>query len=247
MIIYPKIELQNGRCVSAPLKGEDDPAIWHLDPVEKAKSFAESGAEWMQVTDMDAISGGESNADLIHEIIRKAGIPVQVAGGIRSLERVHQWAEAGAGHMIIGTEAVRNPDFLRQAASHYPDQIVLSVDILEGHVMIEGRTEATAFEPIDFVTAFAGAPLAAIQCTDIDRDIDAPGSSIALTSSIAQATTTPVISSGLVETIDDISRLKYAYNIAGAVIGRALFSQDIDLADAIHVARAEPERVAEFQ
>ncbi|MEM7178373.1 MAG: 1-(5-phosphoribosyl)-5-[(5-phosphoribosylamino)methylideneamino] imidazole-4-carboxamide isomerase [Pseudomonadota bacterium] len=247
MIIYPKIQLKNGRCVSAPLVGGGEPAIWHLDPVEKAKSFAEAGAEWMQVTDMDAIAATGSNAELIKEIIRKAGIPVQVTGGIRSMERVHQWAEAGAGHMVIGTAAVRNPDFLRQAASHYPDQIVLAVDVLDGHVMIEGRTEATTFEPIDFVKAFERVPLAAVLCTDIDRKNEAPGSSIALTTSLAEATATPVISAGLVKTIDDVSRLKYVYNIAGAVIGRSLFSQDIDLTDAIHVARAEPERVAEFQ
>ncbi|MBY8976707.1 1-(5-phosphoribosyl)-5-[(5-phosphoribosylamino)methylideneamino] imidazole-4-carboxamide isomerase [Rhodobacteraceae bacterium NNCM2] len=247
MIIYPAIELQNGRCVSHTAGRLDETSIWHLDPIEKAKSFAEAGAEWMQVTDLDAVAGIGSNAGMIKEIIRKAEIPVQVAGGIRTFEHVHQWAEAGAGRMIIGTAAVQDPHLVRQAAHAYPDQIVLSVDMQQGHVMIEGRTEATAFEPVAFVGEFAECPLAAILCTDIDRDMDAPGSSIALTSKLAEATQTPVISSGLVKTLDDVSILKYVYNIAGAVIGRAIFSHDIDLAEAIRVARAEPERIAEFQ
>lgn len=247
MLIYPTIELQQGRCVSL-LRGKmDEPSIWHVDPIEKARSFAAAGAEWLHVTDLDAVAGTGSNADLIRDLIVKAGIPVQVAGGIRTHEHASQWAEAGAGRMVIGTAAVRWPTTFREIVKAYPDQIVLSVDVMQGKVMAEGWTQTSTFDPVDFVGAFAGAPLAAILCTDIDRDLDEPGSSIALTSALARGTQTPVIASGLVKSLDDISALKYVYNIAGVIVGRALFDQSIDLAEAVRLARPEPERVAEFQ
>ncbi|MEM6934441.1 MAG: 1-(5-phosphoribosyl)-5-[(5-phosphoribosylamino)methylideneamino] imidazole-4-carboxamide isomerase [Pseudomonadota bacterium] len=247
MLIYPTIELQNGHCVSLIRGMMDEPSIWHVDPVEKARSFAAAGAEWIHVTDLDAVAGTGSNQELIREIIVKAGVPVQVAGGLRTLDHAQSWAEAGAGRMVIGTGAVRWPARFREICKAYPDQIVLAVDIWQGKVMTEGWTQKSAFEPADFVKAFEGCPLAAILCTDIDRDLDEPGSSIALTSAIARDTQTPVIASGLVKTLDDISALKYVYNIAGVIVGRSLFDRSIDLVEAIRLARPEPERVAEFQ
>lgn len=247
MIIYPTLEIQNGRCVSLIRGLMDQPEIWHVDPVEKARSFAEAGASWMQVTDLDAVAGTGSNAELVQEIIVKAGIPVQVAGGVRSMEHVTSWIEAGAGRVVMGTAAVRQPELLKTAAKFYPDQIVLAVDFRDEQVVIEGRTEASAFSPVAFLQQFAEAPLAAISLTDISRDLDEPGSSIALTSAIARETATPVIASGLVKSIDDVSTLKYVYNIAGVIIGRALMQQDVDLGEAILTARPEPERVAAFQ
>ncbi|MEM8790063.1 MAG: 1-(5-phosphoribosyl)-5-[(5-phosphoribosylamino)methylideneamino] imidazole-4-carboxamide isomerase [Pseudomonadota bacterium] len=247
MIIYPTIELQNGRCVSLIRGLMDQPEVWHIDPVERARLYAEAGAEWMQVTDLDAVAGTGSNAEIIQEIIIKAGIPVQVAGGVRSMEHVEHWIDQGAGHVVIGTAAVRQPNLVKAAAKLHPDQIVMAVDFRDDRVVIEGRTEASAFSPAEFVKQFAGAPLAAILLTDVNRDLDEPGSSIAMTSAIARETDTPVISSGLVKSLDDVSTLKYVYNIAGVIIGRALFQHDVDLAEAIRVARPEPERVAEFQ
>ncbi|MEM9097351.1 MAG: 1-(5-phosphoribosyl)-5-[(5-phosphoribosylamino)methylideneamino] imidazole-4-carboxamide isomerase [Pseudomonadota bacterium] len=247
MLIYPTIELQNGRCVSLIRGQMKQPEIWHIDPVEKARSFAEAGATWIHVTDLDAVADTGSNAELIQEIIVKAGIPVQVAGGVRSMEHVTKWIEAGAGRVVIGTAAVRQPNLAKTAAKLYPDQIVIAVDFQDEKVVIEGRTEASAFSPVDFIRQFAGAPLAAILLTDIDRDLDEPGSSIALTSAIARETETPVISSGLVKSLDDVSALKYVYNIAGVIIGRSLMAQDVDLSEAILTARPEPERIAAFQ
>lgn len=246
MQIYPTIELQSGRPVSLIRGQMAEPEIWHVDPIARAREFAEAGAEWIHVTDLDAVAGTGSNADLVREIILKAQIPVQVAGGIRTLEHVHHWCDAGAGRVVMGTAAIRAPVMVKAAAKAFPDQIALAIDCWQGKVMAEGWTETTAFDPVDFVRAFAEAPLGAIVFTDIDRDLDEPGSSIALTSALAEATPTPVISSGLVKRLDDISALKYVYNIAGAIVGRALFNHDIDLAEAIRLARPEPERVAAF-
>ena len=246
MIVYPTIELQQGRPVSLIRGQMDTPHLWHVDPVERACAFAEDGAEWLHVTDLDAVSGAGSNAEIIRQIIRRAGTPVQVSGGIRTLEHVEGWLDAGAGRVVVGTAAVKNPALVRRAALLHPDQIALAVDASGGRVMVEGWTEATAFAPIDFVRAFNDAPLAAIIFTDIDRDLDHPDASVALTSQIAGEAKAPVISSGLVKSLDDLSVLKYVYNVSGAIVGRALFSKAFSLADALQVARPEPGRVPEM-
>lgn len=247
MIIYPIIELLQGKCVSLVRGVMEQPHYWHVDPVEKARSFVEQGAEWLQVTDLDAVSGKGSNAELISEIIRVAGVPVQVAGGVSSDERVKALMDVGAARVIIGTAAVKWPDWVKGLAKTYPDQIALAVDVFQGRVMVSGWTESSAFTPEDFIHAFTDVPLSAVILTDIDRDLDAPESSFALTTRIAEQTKTPVIVSGLVKTLDDVSTLKYMPNIAGAVIGRALFNKNVDLAEAIAIARPEPERIAQFQ
>ena len=246
MIVYPTIELQQGRPVSLIRGHMDTPHLWHVDPVERACAFAEDGAEWLHVTDLDAVSGSGTNAELIRQIIRKAGAPVQVSGGVRTLEHIQGWLDAGAGRVVIGTAAVREPDLVRRAARLHPDQIALAVDAAGGRVMVEGWTETTAFDPIDFVRAFNDEPLAAVIFTDIDRDLDHPDASVALTSQIAREATAPVISSGLVKTLDDLSALKFTYNVAGAIVGRALFSRTFSLSEALDLARPEPGRVPEM-
>jgi len=249
MNVYPMIELMDGKCVSFLPGQMEEPTVWHVDPVEKVREFAAAGAGLVDVTDLDAVSGAEeTNADLIDEIIRQAGVPVQVAGGIGSDERVRHWHEAGAARMVIGKAGVRAPDWVKAVAKHYPDQIVLAIDIWQGKVVVGDWTETSAFEPADVVHLYDGVPLAAIMVTDYDRDLDQPESSFALTAKIAEATRTPVYASGLVKSLDDISTLKYLPNVAAVMVGRALMSRDIDLAEAIETARIAPEdRTAEFQ
>lgn len=246
MIIYPTIELQQGRCVSLTRGDLDQPQIWHVDPVEKAIEFAEAGASWMQVTDFDAVSGDGDNSDIVADIILRAGIAVQVAGGVRTMEQLDAWMEKGAGRVVIGTAAVLNPDFVFQAARKYPDQVVVAVDAMEGWVMTNGWKTQSAIAPEDFVTAFDKTPLAAILFTDIDSDLMDGEASLGRISALAGVTRNPVIASGLVKSTDDLSRLKYVGNVAGAIIGRALFNKAIDLTEALAVAQPGPEPVAEF-
>ena len=153
MIIYPTIELQNGRCVSLYRGRLDEPQIWHVDPVKTAMDFAEAGASRMHITDFDAVSGSDRNEDLICDIMRKAGIFVQVAGGIRSYERAEHWIDKGAARVVVGTIATREPDLVKTLATAYPDQIVLAVDVWQGKVMADGWREVTAFEPADFISS----------------------------------------------------------------------------------------------
>ncbi len=246
MIIYPYIALRGGRCVNL-LRGRiDEPVTYDADPVETAVEFAHAGAEWLHVVDLDAVAGDGSNAELIREIIRHAAAPVMVGGGIRSAEQVREWSDAGAGRMVLGTAAVRSPQMVKELSYAYPDQIVLSVDVWQGKVMIDGWRESTAFEAVDFVKQYAGWPLSQIIFTDIDRDLDLPESSLALVTKLASETSTPVIASGLARSLDDISALKYLYNISGAIVGRALFEGTFTLEEALELAAPSPEPIAAF-
>lgn len=246
MFLYPTIELQNGRCVSLARGELDHPQIWHVDPVEKAKEFADMGVARIQVTDFDAVAGVGDNAEIIEQIILQAGVSVQVAGGIRTLEQVDAWAEKGAGRVVIGTAAVLHPEIVQQVAKKYPDFVVLAIDAKDGSVMTNGWKTRSAFNPVDFVNAFGATPLAAVLFTDIDSDICDGEVALSHVTELAENSKVPVIASGLIKSVDDISRLKYVRNISGAILGRALFNKSVDLAEALQIAQPEPEEVAEF-
>ncbi|WP_050602118.1 HisA/HisF-related TIM barrel protein [Ruegeria sp. 6PALISEP08] len=247
MRIYPTMELQNGRCVTLDKGRLDNAMIWHVNPVETARSWAEAGAEWMHLTDFDAIEGKDTNAELIEEIIRGAEIPVQLAGGMRTREQVEYWIDKGVGRVVIGTLAALEPNLVKELAKLYPDQIVLSVDVWQGYVMTDGWRNQSAFTPEAFIDAFEGVPLAAIVVTDIDSDMEDVDAQLGLISGLAAHSRTPVIASGVVRTADDISRLAYIPNISGAIVGRALFRKSLDLAEALDTAKAAQEPVAQFQ
>ncbi|QMU57721.1 MAG: 1-(5-phosphoribosyl)-5-[(5-phosphoribosylamino)methylideneamino] imidazole-4-carboxamide isomerase [Boseongicola sp.] len=246
MIIYPTIELQNGKCVSLNRGVIEDPMIWHVDPVKIAGSFADSGAEWMHVTDLDAIDGSDGNSELVAKIIRTAGIPVQLGGGFRSRDQVEYWIDKGAGRIVVGSLATRDPQLVKALAKYYPDQIVLSVDVWRGQVMMDGWRRASAFTPESFIQAYANTPFAAIVVTDVDADVDNTDGSIGLITGIAESTRTPIIGSGFVRNVDDISRLQLLRSVSGVLIGRALFRKDVDLVEALAAATDRVERQAEF-
>lgn len=247
MLIYPTLELQNGRCVTLDRGRLEHPTIWHVDPVETARGFAAAGASWMQVTDFDGVEGQDTNADLLEEIIRAAGIPVQLGGGFRTRDSVERWLDKGAGRIIIGTQAARDPSMVVELAKYHPDQIVLAVDVWQGQVMTEGWRTPSAITPEDFIAAFNDSPLAAVLVTDIDSDIEDTEAGMGVISGLAGVARAPVIARGTVRNVDDISRLKYIPNISGTVVSRALFQKTLDLSEALAVAQPTPEPVADFR
>ncbi|KPD12399.1 HisA/HisF-related TIM barrel protein [Phaeobacter sp. 11ANDIMAR09] len=246
MQIYPTMELLDGHCVTLEKGRLDEPLVWHVDPIEKAREFAAAGAEWMHLTDFNAVQGDDSNSDLVKEIIRTAGIPVQLGGGMRSRDSVESWIDQGAGRVVVGTLAALDPSLVSELAKQHPDQIVLAVDVWQGQVMTEGWLKAGAFEPETYITAFGNAPFAGIIVTDIDSDMADVEAQLGLISGLAAAAHSPVIASGVVRNADDLSRLKYINNIAGALVGRALFRKTLSLEEALEVAQPLPEQVAEF-
>jgi len=236
VIVIPCMEIANGKCVSLHRGRMDEPMVWHVDPVEKAREFAACGASWMQLTDIDAVRGSSENRELVTEIIRSAGIPVQLAGGFRSLEMIREGLEIGAGRIVVGTIAVLTPHVVRSAAKLFPDQIVIAVDVWKGNVMTHGWNEPSAIKPEGLLTEFRKSPLAAISVTDIDSNIDNRKSSLDLLKSLSQLTRTPLIASGVIRKIKDIRRLKRIRNVEGALVGTALYNKTINLEDALVAA-----------
>ncbi len=247
MMIYPTMELQGGKCVTLDKGRLDEAMIWHVNPVETARGWSAAGAEWMQLTDFDAIEGRDTNSELVEEIIRSSEMSVQLAGGMRTREQVEYWINKGAGRIVIGTLAAWDPHLVKELAKLYPDQIVLAVDVWQGQVMTEGWRSQSAFTPEAFIEAFADTPFAAILVTDIDSDMEDVEAQLGLISGLAEKSRTPVIASGVVRTTDDISRLAYVANISGAIVGRALFRKTVDLSEALEVAQSAHEPIAEFQ
>ncbi len=246
MQLYPTIELQHGHPVSLYRGRLDEPQIWHVDPCDCVRRFAHAGAEWIHVTDFDAVAGAPPQDDLLQAVIRAAEAPVQLGGGIRSRERIEHLLDMGAGRVVIGTAALANPDLVHAAAKYHPDQIVLAVDVYRGRVMTHGWRETSAYAPGDFIAHFSADPLAAIIVTDIDSDISDAEASLALVTDLAGQARHPVIASGLVRSLDDLARLKYVRNVSGALVGRALFNKSVDLGAALALAAAPVEEVAQF-
>ncbi|MGH6894816.1 MAG: HisA/HisF-related TIM barrel protein [Dongiaceae bacterium] len=244
MIVYPDLELRKGRLVNLTRNRIESPIIYDIDPVQAASDLAAQGAEWLHVVDLDAVFNVGENTAIIKEIIRASKCPVQVGGAIRSMEKVHSWMEAGAARVVIATAAVKYPHLVKAAATAYPNCIVVSIDARGGRVVIEGWTETTIFTPIDFARQFDDIGLAAIIHTDIDRDEDHPESTMAHTTELASKVRTPVIASGVVKSLDDISTLSYLPNIAGVITSRALFGGAFTFREANAIATAQHQPTA---
>jgi len=237
MIIYPDIEIQNSQSVNLLRGLREQPVTYNLSPRDAARQFQAAGAEWLHIVDLDGVfQGGRHNAELMCQIIEEAKVPVQVAGGLRTENAVDWWFDHGATRVVLGTVAVKNQNLLRDVCSRYPEKVVVSIDARGGYVLIDGWRTRTSFTPMELARNFEDVGAAAIIYTDIDRFENHPESSLAATTEIATAIRIPVISTGTVDTLDDVSYLKYLPNISGVIVGRALFSKAVRLEDAIAVA-----------
>ena len=246
MIIYPKIELQNGKVVQLKSGNIDQPVEYKTTAIEAANNFVENGAEFLHIVDLDGVAqGGKHNADTICEIIDQAGVPVHVAGGIRTMNTLQWWMDHGASSAVLGTAAVNDPHFVREACKYYPQKIMVSIDAKGDQVVIEGWRQPTAYTPMELARSLEKAGVAAIIYTDIDSAHSLPESSFAMTTQMATELSIPVVSSGVARSLDDISYLSHLPNVSGVLIGRALFDEDINLAAAIDVGKVKP-TMAEF-
>ena len=234
MMIFPDIELMDGKCVGLTRGEFDNAKYYDIDPLDQAKAFAAAGAQWIHVVDLDGVKqGGRHNADIITSIIDAVDIPVQVAGGIRTLATIQWWIDHGATRVVLGTAAIMDRRLVMEACAQYPGKIAVSVDERGGAVMIDGWREAASVSAMDVARQLQDAGVSAIIYTDIDRSDDLPDSSFAKTTEMARQLSVPVISSGTVKSLDDLSTLKYLPNISGAVVGWALFEEKFTLDEAI--------------
>ncbi|MEM1313763.1 MAG: 1-(5-phosphoribosyl)-5-[(5-phosphoribosylamino)methylideneamino]imidazole-4-carboxamide isomerase [Pseudomonadota bacterium] len=234
MILYPAIDLKNGECVRL-LRGEMAAAtVFNDDPGAQARAFAQAGCAWIHVVDLDgAFAGRAANRAAVEAILAAVDVPVQLGGGIRDRAAVEGWLAAGIRRVILGTAAVRDPDFVKAAARAHPGRVAVGIDARAGRVAVEGWAETTDLETIDLARRFEDAGVAAIIFTDIDRDGALQGPNVEATSALADAVSIPVIASGGVSSLDDLRALKAANApLDGVISGRALYDGRIDAAEA---------------
>jgi len=239
MILYPAIDLKDGRCVRLAEGRMDAATIFNEDPADQAALFQSAGFHWLHVVDLDgAFAGAPKNAAAIQSILARAFVPVQIGGGVRDMAAISYWIDAGATRVILGTAAVRHPALVRDAARAYPERIAVSLDAREGRVALSGWAEQTEIDAIDLARRFEDAGVAALIVTDIARDGLKTGVNVALTRALADAVSIPVIASGGVKAIADIEALRATPGraIHGCILGRALYDGDIDPAAALKAA-----------
>jgi len=237
MLIIPEIQLQDGKVITGAAVEADD-VVHDIEPREAVHGFIADGAKMLQIVDIDAARSKDSNNEaLIREIINEIDIPVQVAGGIRTLAQINDWFEAGAARVVLGTIAITDSPLVVEAASRHPGGIIVHLATRGDHVMIDGWKTQTAFEPQELIrdlqmTGIAGIIHKGTKNLDGDEFSDA----LALTEALSHDVSIPVYSSGTVRTLDDISRLRYLPNVNGAIISHALLTGEITLKDALQVA-----------
>src|SRR5215212_2834546 len=191
VILFPAIDLKDGHCVRL-LRGDMAAAtVYSQDPVFQAAQFEKAGFRWLHVVDLDAATGGPSNAAVIASILSAVRIPVQLGGGIRTLRAIEDWLGKGVRRVVLGTAALRDPDLVRTACRKFPGAVAVGIDARAGHVAIEGWTERTGVGVIEAAKRFEDAGVAAVIYTDIDRDGSLSGLNLSATLALADAINLP--------------------------------------------------------
>lgn len=239
MIIFPAIDLKSGQVVRLAEGDMDRATVYGDNPAAQAQLFADAGAEHIHVVDLDgAFAGSPKNAEAVEAIVASFPGHVQLGGGIRNRETVRRWFDLGVSRLVIGTAAVKDPEFVKDMAKEFAGGIVVAVDARDGFVATEGWADVSEISVIDLARRFEDAGVAAILFTDVGRDGMLTGCNIEATVDLARAVNIPVIASGGVRGIDDIHMLNiYAKDgIEGVITGRALYDGRLDLATAIALA-----------
>ena len=239
MILYPAIDLKDGACVRLRRGDMDQATVFNLDPGAQAKQFTDAGCDWIHVVDLDgAFEGKPENGAAVDAILDAVDVPVQLGGGIRSLDTAADWLDRGVRRVVFGTVAVKDPDMVIAACRLWPDQVAVGIDARGGFVAVEGWAEQSTLAVVDLAGRFEDAGPAAIVYTDIDRDGMMQGVNVEETASLAEKTTIPVIASGGIASLEDLRALKARGGIAGAISGRALYDGRLDLSAALTELKA---------
>ncbi len=238
MILYPSIDLKDGRCVRL-LRGDMDKAtVFGEDPAAQAAAFAAAGCDWLHLVDLNgAFAGHPVNAAAVEAILARVQVPCQLGGGIRDMATIEAWLARGLARVILGTVAVETPALVREATRAFPGQVAVGIDARKGLVATRGWAEETDLTATDLARRFEDAGVAALIYTDIDRDGAMQGPNVAATEALARAVSIPVIASGGVSRLADLVALRDTGVIAGAISGRALYDGAIDLGQALAVLR----------
>ncbi|WJR68865.1 1-(5-phosphoribosyl)-5-[(5-phosphoribosylamino)methylideneamino]imidazole-4-carboxamide isomerase [Neorhizobium sp. CSC1952] len=247
MILFPAIDLKDGQCVRLKLGDMDQATVYNPDPAAQAKAFEDQGFEWLHVVDLNGAFAGESvNGAAVDAILKATKNPVQLGGGIRTLDHIENWLARGLARVILGTVAVRDPALVVEACRKFPGKVAVGIDAKGGKVAVEGWAEASELGVIELARKFEGAGVSAIIYTDIDRDGILAGINWASTLELADAVSIPVIASGGLASLDDIRRMLEpdAARLEGAISGRALYDGRIDPQEALALIRSRQGRAA---
>lgn len=236
MIVIPAIDIKNGRCVRLRQGRMDAETVFSHDPAAMAERWAAEGATLIHVVDLDgAVNQRPVNLEAIQAVQARVSVPIQVGGGIRNLDTIAMYLSAGVSRVVIGTEAMRNPDLVKSACREFPGRIVVGIDAKAGKVAIEGWTRTTETTAVELARRFEGCGVAAVNFTDIERDGMRTGPNIRETEKLALSVSIPVVASGGVSSLQDIinlAPLKKA-GVVGIITGRALYDGALDLGEAI--------------
>ena len=239
MDLYPAIDLRAGRCVRLVEGDFGRETVYGDDPVEVAGRFAEAGARWIHVVDLDAARTGEAvNRPVVARIaaaLSGAGARVQTGGGVRSLDDAAQLIDAGVARVVIGTAAVENPSLVAEASRRWPGRVAVGLDHREGEVRLRGWTEGAGRQVSDLVPEVVGAGASAVIVTDISRDGRLVGPDIEGLAALAGETGAPVIASGGVGSLDDVRALAAVPGLIGVIAGKAIYEGRLDVGQALKV------------
>jgi len=236
VILFPAIDLKDGKCVRLKLGEMDAATVFNDDPAAQARTFEAQGFKYLHIVDLNgAFAGKPVNRDAVDAILEAITIPAQLGGGIRDMETIEAWIDSGIDRVILGTVAVRDPELVRRACVEYPGRIAVGIDAKGGKVAVEGWAETSELTAEELAKRFEDAGVAAIIYTDIERDGILKGLNLEATAKLARATGIPVIASGGLASIDDVKALlrpEYAM-LEGAISGRALYDGRLDPTEAL--------------
>jgi len=240
MILYPAIDLKDGQAVRLYKGDMAQATVFSDSPADQARAFQVAGCEWLHLVDLNgAFAGRPVNAEAVEAILSDVSVPAQLGGGIRDMATIEMWLSKGIARVILGTVAVEDPALVRAAAKAFPGRIAVGLDARNGRVATRGWAEETDIMVTDLAKSFEDAGVAAIIYTDIDCDGAMQGPNVQATAALANATSIPVIASGGVSSLDDLRALKATgAPLDGAISGRALYDEAIDLAEALTVLKA---------
>ena len=240
MLIYPAIDIQKGQVVRLSQGQLDQATLYNTDPLAQAQEWMQQGAEWIHVVDLDAAASGQpENLKAIESILQEATIPIQIGGGIRTLETAEIYLSLSVGRIVIGSAALKDPDMVKKLCKKFPDRVAVGLDARDGKVAIYAWQETSDQEAIEVAKQFEGAGVATIIYTDIARDGMLTGPNLEALKKMAQAISIPVIASGGISNIDNVKQVKEceAEGVEGIIIGRALYEKTLTLKEAIEVGR----------
>lgn len=240
MIIFPAIDIRGGRCVRLTEGRFDKETVFADNPVDIVERWTKAGAEYLHVVDLDgALAGTSRNLDAIQNILEHANIPVQVGGGIRTLKNMEQLLSLGVTRVILGSVAVKNPALVKEACAKFPGQIVVGIDAKDGEAAVEGWSVRGGMQALELAKKMSQAGVEHIVFTDIARDGNLSGVNVEATAQMAMHSDVKIIASGGVSSLEDIIKLKKYEDlgIEGCIIGKAIYTGAVDLAEALAVAK----------